>query len=73
MCHYFQMMLVMEINLPAQMGNALKALGIAMAKMTVATNQMKKAVLVRKSITIYFFLIAVKICTLTYLLSNQVA
>ena len=50
--YYFQMLLVMEINLPAQMETAYKNLGNVMGKMTVevVTSLMKKTVLVRKSI-----------------------
>ena len=44
------MLHVTKMNLPAKMENAFEALGIAMAKMTAVTNQMKKVVLVRKSI-----------------------
>ena len=44
------MLPVTKMNLPAKMGNAFVNLGNVTAKMTVATNQMKKAVLVRKSI-----------------------
>ena len=47
------MLLVMEINSPAQMGNAYQVLGYVMGMMTVvvATCLMKKvALLVRKSI-----------------------
>ena len=50
MRYYFQMLHVTKMNLPAKMENAFEALGIAMAKMTAVTNQMKKVVLVRKSI-----------------------
>ena len=46
------MLLVMEINSPAQMGNAYQVLGGVTVKMTVVTNRMKtvQVVLVRKSI-----------------------
>ena len=48
--YYFQMLLVMEINLLAKMETAYKFLGNVMGKMTVvvATSLMKKDVLVRK-------------------------
>ena len=50
--YYFQMLLVMEINLLAKMETAYKVLGNVMGKMTVevVTSLMKKAVLVKKSI-----------------------
>ena len=51
MPHHFQMLPVTKMNSPAKMENAFEALGVAMAKMTVVTNPMKKVVLVRKSIT----------------------
>ena len=44
------MLPVTKMNLPAKMGNAFVALGNVTAKMTAATIQMKKVVLVRKSI-----------------------
>ena len=48
--YYFQMLLVMEINLLAKMETAYKFLGNVMGMKTVvvATSLMKKAVLVRK-------------------------
>ena len=50
MPHHFQMLPVTKMNLPAKMGNAFVALGNVTAKMTAATIQMKKVVLVIKSI-----------------------
>ena len=50
MHRYFQMVLVMNINLPALMEDAYQGLGNVMGMMTVevATSLMKKDVLVRK-------------------------